>query len=150
MIPVRLNHIALDVRDRALSSAFFHDLLGTDVVAEDRPHRISFLRLPGSTNYSDIALHEHADRDGAYPPHAHRLAHTGFGVSRTEDLVAAYDFFKSRSRVLLAADFGVAWSVMGTDPDGNVVEFELFHEGATSTQPGFAPLDVEALRRALS
>lgn len=99
---------------------------------------------------SDIALHEHADRDGAYPPHAHRLAHTGFGVSRTEDLVAAYDFFQSRSRVLLAADFGVSWSVMGTDPDGNVVEIELFHEGATSTQPGFAPLDVETLRRSLS
>lgn len=147
MIAVRLNHIALDVRDRARSIAFYRDLLGAEVVAEDVPHRITFLRLPGSSNYSDLALHEHPDRDAAYPPGVMRMAHTGFDVAHAEDLVRGFDFFTARSRVLLAADFGIAWSVMGADPDGNVVELELFHVGATGDQPGFAPLDVEALRR---
>ncbi len=147
MIPVRLDHIALDVKDRQRSIAFYRELLGAEVVAEDVPHRISFLRLPGSSNYSDLALHEHLDRDAAYPTSEMRMAHTGFGVERPEDLVRAFDFFGERTRVLLAADFGVAWSVMGCDPDGNVVEFELFHVAATSDQPGFAPLDIESLRR---
>ena len=34
---------------------------------------------------------------------------------------------------------------MGFDPDGHVIEFELFTVGATG-QPGFAPLDIDALR----
>ena len=48
---------------------------------------------------------------------------------------------------ILAADFGVARSVMGFDPDGHVIEFELFTPGA-SGEPGFAPLDIDALRDA--
>jgi hypothetical protein len=62
------------------------------------------------------------------------------------DLVAAFDFFTERTRVVLAADFGVARSVMGLDPDGHVVELELFAAGAVDEQPGFAPLDIDALR----
>jgi hypothetical protein len=34
---------------------------------------------------------------------------------------------------------------MGFDPDGHVIEFELFTPGA-SGQPGFAALDIDALR----
>lgn len=147
MIPVTLNHVALDVTDRARSIAFYRDLLGAEVVAEDAQHGISFLRLPGSSNYSDLALHAHPNRDAAYPPGVMRLAHTGYHVEREIDLVHAYDFFTSRSRVLMAADFGVAWSVMGMDPDGNVVELELFRVGATQDQPSFALLDMNALRK---
>jgi len=40
----------------------------------------------------------------------------------------------------------VARSVTGFDPDGHVVEFELFTVGASDDQPGFAPLDIDALR----
>ncbi len=147
MIQVHLNHIALDVKDRARSVEFYRDLLGAEVVAEDTPHRITFLRLPGSSNYSDLALHENPRRDAAYPPGVPRLAHSGFGVSSAEDLVRGYDFFTGRTRVMMAADFGVAWSVMGFDPDGNIVELELFHVGATDAQPGFKPLDIQALRK---
>lgn len=146
MISVHLDHIALDVQDRARSIAFYRDLLGAEVVAEDAPHRISFLRLPGSSNYSDIALHEHPAHEKAYPPGVMRMAHTGFRVARPDDLVCAFDFFTARTRVVMAADFGVAWSVMGLDPDGNVVELELFRVGATNVQPGFARLDIAALR----
>jgi hypothetical protein len=39
--------------------------------------------------------------------------------------------------------------VIGLDPDGNAVELELFSVGATDEQPGFAMLDIEALRSAL-
>jgi len=34
---------------------------------------------------------------------------------------------------------------MGFDPDGHVIEFELFTAGATGER-GFAPLDIDALR----
>jgi len=146
MIPVTLNHIALDVADRDRSAAFYRDLLGSEVVAEDVEHRLTFLRLPGSKNYSDIALHEHSDLTAAYPSTQIRMAHTGWEIHDPAHLVQAFDFFTERSRVLLAADFGVARSVMGFDPDGHVVEFELFSVGATDQQPGFAPLDIDALR----
>jgi catechol 2,3-dioxygenase-like lactoylglutathione lyase family enzyme len=146
MIPVKLNHIALDVSDRDRSAAFYGDLLGAEVVAEDVEHKLTFLRLPGSANWSDLALHEHADRGAAYPGDQVRMAHTGWEVEHPDHLVAAFDFFTARTKVLLAADFGVARSVMGFDPDGNVVELELFSVGATDDAPGFAPLDIDALR----
>ena len=146
MIPVTLNHIALDVADRDRSAAFYRDLLGAEVVAEDVDHRLTFLRLPGSANYSDIALHEHADMGAAYPATQIRMAHTGWEIHDPAHLVAAFDFFTEHTRVALAADFGVARSVMGFDPDGHVVEFELFTVGAVDQQPGFAMLDIDSLR----
>lgn len=145
-IPVSLNHIALDVADSARSAAFYADLLGTRVVATDEPHRLSFLRLPGSANFSDIALHEHPDYDAAYPAGQVRMAHTGWSVDDPALLVAAHEYFDAHSRVVLCADFGVSLSVMGLDPDGHVVEFELFDVGAVDEQPGFEPLDLAALR----
>lgn len=149
MIPVKLNHIAIDVADRDRSAAFYRDLLGAEVVAEDVEHRLTFLRLPGSSNYSDLALHEHADMGAAYPVGEIRMAHTGWEIDDAAHLVTAFDFFTERTRVVLAADFGVARSVIGLDPDGHAVELELFSVGATDEQPGFAPLDVDALRRDL-
>ena len=150
MIRVTLNHIALDVADRDRSAAFYRDLLGAEVVAEDVEHKLTFLRLPGSQRYSDIALHEHPDREAAYPTDQVRMAHTGWEIEDEADLVRGYDFFAERTRVLLAADFGVARSVMGMDPDGNVVELELFTVGAVDQQPGFAVLDIAALRDAVA
>ena len=66
-IPALLDHVALDVADRAASAEFYGALLGATPVAEDPEHHITFLRLPGSTRFSDIALHQHPDRDAAYP-----------------------------------------------------------------------------------
>lgn len=146
MISARLNHIALDVCDRAKSAIFYRDLLGAELVAEDAPHHISFLRFPGSTHYSDLALHENPRC--AEAQRVPKMAHTGFQVESATALVEAYDFFRTRSRVVMAADFGVAWSVIGTDLDGNLIEFELFHVGAVDKQPGFARLNVESLRSA--
>ena len=81
----------------------------------------------------------------AYPPDQVRMAHIGWEIDDPAHLVEAYDFLTERTRVVLAADFGVARSVMGFDPDGHVIEFELFTPGATG-EPGFAPLDIDALR----
>ncbi|MEM7271970.1 MAG: VOC family protein [Actinomycetota bacterium] len=148
MIRVTLNHVAIDVADRDRSVAFYQDLLGAEVVAEDVQHKLTFLRLPGSVNFSDLALHEHADLEAAYPSGQIRMAHTGWEIHDEVDLVRAFDFFTERTVVTLAADFGVARSVMGLDPDGNVVEFELFSVGAENVEPGFAPLDIEGLRPA--
>lgn len=145
-IPVTLNHIALDVADRARSAAFYAELLGARVVATDDAHDLSFLRLPGSPNYSDIALHQHPDRDRAYPVGAMRMAHTGWSVTDARLLLDAYEYFATHTRVVLSADFGVSLSVMGLDPDGHVVEFELFTAGAVDEQPGFEPLDAAGLR----
>lgn len=145
-IPASLNHVALDVHDRERSAGFYRGLLGTTVVATDEQHGISFLRLPGSQHFSDLALHAHPDREAAYPSGQMRLAHTGWSVDDPAYLVEAYQYFTEHSRVLFAADFGVSVSVMGMDPDGNVVEFELFRVGAEDVAPGFEPLDLDHLR----
>ncbi len=145
MIPVTLNHVALDVADRQRSIEFYAELLGAEVVAEDVDHKLTFLRLPGSENYSDLALHEHQDVAAAYPKDQVRMAHIGWAIDDPAYLVAAFDFLTANTRVVLAADFGVARSVMGFDPDGHVIEFELFSDDTTG-EPGFAPLDIDALR----
>jgi catechol 2,3-dioxygenase-like lactoylglutathione lyase family enzyme len=150
MIPVKLNHIALDVADRERSAAFCRDLLGAEIIAEDRDHRLTFLRLPSSENYSDIALHEHVDVAAAYPSAQVRMAHTGWEIGDPSHLVAAFDFLSERTRVVLAADFGVARSVMRFDPDGHVVEFGQFTAGTNDQQPGLASLDIDALREPAS
>lgn len=146
MINVTLNHIAIDVADTQRSADFYRELLGAEVVAEDVEHGLTFLRLPGSERYSDIALHAHVSLDAAYPTDQIRMAHTGWEIHDEADLVRAFDFFTDRTRVLLAADFGVARSVIGFDPDGHAVELELFSVGAVDQQPGFAPLDIDAIR----
>ena len=145
-IPALLDHVALDVSDCERSAAFYGELLGATPIAEDPEHHITFLRLPGSARFSDIALHEHPDRDAAYPKGQMRLAHTGYSVDDARHLVDAYEFFTANTRVMLAADFGVSISVMGADPDGNVVEFELFDHTAHDAQPGFAMLSLDDLR----
>lgn len=145
-IPTTLDHVALDVANRDRSAEFYAALLGARPIAEDPEHHITFLRLPGSSRFSDIALHEHPDRDAAYPKGQMRLAHTGWAVDRAQYLVDAFEFFTEHSRVLLAADFGVSLSVMGADPDGNVVEFELFDHSARDAEPGFSVLDLDLLR----
>jgi catechol 2,3-dioxygenase-like lactoylglutathione lyase family enzyme len=146
MIPVTLNHIALDVVDAERSAAFYRALLGAEIAATDPANRATFLRLPNSASFSDIALHEHPQFDDAYPAGHLRMAHTGWAVDAVEHLVAAYDFFNEHTRVVLAVDVTVARSVMGIDPDGHVVEFELFEPDAAGRQPGFVPLDIDALR----
>ena len=97
MIPVTLNHVALDVADRQRSITFYAELLGAEVVAEDVEHRLTFLRLPGSGRYSDIALHEHADVAAAYPPDQVRMAHVGWEIDDPAHLVTAFDFLTAHT-----------------------------------------------------
>jgi hypothetical protein len=54
----------------------------------------------------------------AYPPNQVRMAHIGWEIDDPAHLVSAFD---------------------------HVIEFELFTPGATG-EPGFAPLDIDALR----
>ena len=45
MIPVTLNHVALDVADRRRSIEFYSQLLSTEVVAEALQRLVSIVRV---------------------------------------------------------------------------------------------------------
>jgi len=145
-ITVSFNHIALDVADRERSAAFYGELLGARVIEWDDEHHLMFLRLPGSAHFADIALHEHPDRSAAYPVGHTRLAHTGWSVNDPVCLLEAHEYFTTRTRVVMCADFGVSLSVMGLDPDGHAVEFEFSEPGADGRQRWFQLLTPDDLR----
>lgn len=145
-IPVSFSHIALDVADRERSAAFYGELLGARAVEWDQEQHLLFLRLPGSAHFSDIALHEHPDRSAAYPVGQVRLAHTGWSVDDPTHLLNAYDYFTTKTRVVMCADFGMSLSVMGLDPDGHAVEFECSAVGADRGRREIELLTAQELR----
>lgn len=111
--PVRLNHVALTVRDRARSAAFYREHFGlTDPVHDDE-----HLLILGSAQGSLLALSE------GTPPADLGSFHFGFQVSSGEEVRAA------RERMRAAGVPETEWQddgnflrVQVADPDGYPVD----------------------------
>ena len=114
----RLGHVAIEVRDLAASIAFYRAVVGAEPVARDDKHHVVMLRAPGSDRFHDLALHE-VRAEGRKPAGA---SHVGWEVEDLAALCAARDELVARGAVRWAADFGMARSVFGVDPDGHAIE----------------------------
>ncbi len=118
MTGVRLGHVALEVRDLARSIAFYRDVVGASPIASDEAHGIVLLRAGGSDRFHDLALH-HVKGEARRPAGA---AHVAWEVDDLAALAAARDVLVARDAIRWAADFGMARSVFGVDPDGHAIE----------------------------
>ena len=115
---VRLGHVAIEVSDLARSIEFYRAVVGAEPVSRDERHRIVLLRAPNSDRFHDLALHE--VRGAVNAPAG--ASHVAWEVDDLDALVSARDALVARDAVRWAADFGMARSVFGVDPDGNAIE----------------------------
>ncbi len=110
---MRLNHIALTVRDRARSAAFYGEHFGLT----DRVHDDDHLLILGSADGSLLALSE-----GGPPADLGRV-HFGFQVSGGDDVRAARERLRAAGiRETEWQDDGGFVRVQVADPDGYRVE----------------------------
>jgi catechol 2,3-dioxygenase-like lactoylglutathione lyase family enzyme len=119
-----LTHIALNVRDRAASEAFYRDWAGMVNATPDQNHQAPWLSTPGQEGRFALVL-----VPGAPGPHRQDEGdetHIGIIMESEAALDALYDRARREGIVHTGLHEGVmsgrkAFSVF--DPDGNVVQF---------------------------
>ena len=118
----RLDHVSLNVSDRARSIAWYRDVLGLEQRGE--PRRDDWPVFMGEFG-ACIALFQAqvVSPDRAYESSG--LRHIAFMV-RPEDLVRAQARLGERDVEFRFEDHGNARSVYFADPDGNVIELTTY------------------------
>jgi catechol-2,3-dioxygenase len=120
----RLNHAVLYVRDVAVSSAFYREVLGFRVKVEI-PGRAVFLQAEGSTNDHDLGLF--AIGAGAGASEAGRrtvgLYHLAWEVDTLAELARVRDALAQAGALIGASDHATTKALYAQDPDG--LEFEV-------------------------
>jgi len=121
----RLNHAVLYVRDTAVSTAFYTDVLGFRVVATLPGGAGAFLRASGSTNDHDLGLFAMGGEaaDSAAGRSAVGLYHLAWEVETLADLELHAERLAAAGALVGSSDHGTTKSLYAHDPDG--LEFEV-------------------------
>jgi len=116
----RLDHVSLNVTDRARSIAWYRDVLGLPQLnqpsADDEP---VFLGQPGL----QFGLFQAQQQSPAREPESSGLRHVAIVV---DDLDAAQERLRSHRVEFRYEDHGNALSVYFRDPDGHVLEITTY------------------------
>ncbi len=124
MAITRLNHAVLYVRDVAVSTAFYVDVLGFRVVASV-PGQAAFLQAAQSTNDHDLGLFQMGR--GASASGAGRstvgLYHLAWEVDTLAELERIREVLGGRGALVGASDHVTTKALYAQDPDG--LEFEV-------------------------
>lgn len=116
----RLDHVSLNVTDRARSIAWYRDVLGlpqlNQPTDDDEP---VFLGNPGL----QFGLFQAQQRSPAREPESSGLRHVAIVV---DDLVAAQERLRSHGVEFRFEDHGNALSVYFGDPDGHILELTTY------------------------
>lgn len=140
----RLNHAVLFVEDLPRSVAFYREVLGFELVADEGA--MVFLRAPGSANHHDLGLARAVAARG--PRGAVGLYHLAWEVGRIEELAEAVRILEGAGALVGTSDHGATKSVYGVDPDGNELEIMWMVPaeawGQYADRGVVMPLDLEA------
>jgi catechol-2,3-dioxygenase len=118
----RLDHVSLNVRDRAASIAWYRDVLGLE--QRNEPGRNDWPVFMGAFG-SCVALFQ---AEAESPERRHEstgLRHVAFMVGKL-DLGRAQAHFREQGVEFRFEDHGNAHSLYLPDPDGNVVELTSY------------------------
>ena len=142
---IGVHHVGLSARDPAALAAFYHDVLGLEVVGgstADTPvfGATAFLSSHPAEESHDLALF-------ANPAYQH----TAFKVRSLAHLRAIYQRIRSRGvPVKMAFNHGVSLAFYFEDPEGHLIEV-YWPTGRAWRQPYGVPIDLtlseEALQR---
>lgn len=119
----RLNHAVLFVSDVDRATAFYREVLGFEVVAEEPRANARFLRAAGSDNHHDLGLFGRGPSARRPPLGSVGLYHLAWQVPTIDDLVAAKMALVDAGALGGESSHGATMSLYGADPDGN--EFEI-------------------------
>jgi len=118
----RLDHVSLNVSDRARSIAWYRDVLGLEQRGE--PRRDDWPVFMGELG-ACVALFQAQVNTPARQPESTGLRHVAFMVGR-DDLAAAQTRLRERGVEFRFEDHGNAHSIYFPDPDGNVIELTTY------------------------
>jgi catechol-2,3-dioxygenase len=119
----RLDHVSLNVSDRARSIAWYRDVLALE--PKNEPRRDDWPVFMGEMG-SCIALFQASTKAaGPRPPESAGLRHVAFMVGKT-DLDRARTHLTENGVEFRFEDHGNAHSVYFKDPDGNVIELTTY------------------------
>ena len=118
----RLDHVSLNVSDRARSIAWYRDVLG--LVQQGEPRRDDWPVFMGELG-ACVALFQAQVETAERQPESTGLRHVAFMVGR-DDLAAAQTRLRERGVEFRFEDHGNAHSIYVPDPDGNVIELTSY------------------------
>jgi lactoylglutathione lyase len=118
----RLDHVSLNVSDRARSIAWYRDVLGLEQRGE--PRRDDWPVFMGELG-ACVALFQAQVETAERQPESTGLRHVAFMVGR-DDLAAAQTRLRERAVEFRFEDHGNALSIYFPDPDGNVIELTTY------------------------
>ena len=118
----RLDHVSLNVSDRARSIAWYRDVLGLKQRGE--PRRDDWPVFMGELG-ACVALFQAQVETAERQPESTGLRHVAFMVGR-DDLAAAQTRLRERGVEFRFEDHGNAHSIYFPDPDGNVIELTTY------------------------
>lgn len=120
----RLNHAVLYVRDTAVSTAFYRDVLGFRVTTALGEQAV-FLQAPDSTNDHDLALFSIGSAAGASTAGQSTVGmyHLAWELVTLDELEEHARRLAAAGALVGASDHGTTKSLYAKDPDG--LEFEV-------------------------
>ncbi|MGB7859657.1 MAG: VOC family protein [Acidimicrobiia bacterium] len=121
MPSLSLNHAVLFVADVNRATAFYTDVLGFSIAADERENGAAFLRAPESSNHHDLGLFQ--TRAPRPPRGSVGLYHLAWQVAEIDDLVPVKDALSRAGHLTGQSHHGATISLYGADVDGN--EFEI-------------------------
>ena len=119
----RLNNAVLFVSDLDRASAFYTEVLGFAVIAEEPRANARFLRSSGSDNHHDLGLFGLGPDATRPATRSLGLYHLAWQVPTIDDLAEARSYLGAAGALTGQSSHGATKSVYGVDPDGN--EFEI-------------------------
>jgi catechol 2,3-dioxygenase len=122
ILPDRIGHVVIKVRNLERSKQFFGDVLGLKLMMELPKLKIAFFASNGRDHHEIACAEVGADADRQ---HSHQvgLQHIAFRLRDEEHLRAAYRELKEKQvPIAFTVDHGITKSIYFTDPDGMMFE----------------------------
>lgn len=148
-----LGHLVLYVRDLAVSSHFYRDVLGWRPIiegpSETMPFAATAFNAPGGRTHHELLLIE-VGPSAAPLPAGRRVGMYHFGLkigSSDDELRAALVTLRENNVALVGAtDHGMTHSLYITDPDGNEIELYIDVPGVDWDDPSVMATRPRALQ----
>jgi catechol-2,3-dioxygenase len=142
---IGVRHVGLSARDPAGLAAFYHDMLGLQVVGGSAAHTSAF----GASAFLSCHPAEESHDLALFANPAYQ--HTAFKVRSLADLRAMYQRVLGRGvPVKMAYNHGASLAFYFDDPEGHLIEV-YWPTGVACRQPHVEPIDLtlseEALQR---